>query len=432
MNKPTRRMDSKMKRNISIVFAARRIVMILFFFLILSGLSFSQTEAFKVKSPTNASLFYVQSDGSVGVDTSTILGSLTVNGNNGIIAAGTFGSGIALSLGAGTRMMWYPLKAAFRVGEVFGTEWDDANIGGNSFATGSNTTASGFHSTAMGVNTLASGNNSTAMGIFTTAGGNTSTAMGVFTIASGDYSTAMGFYTTASGNYSTAMGYYASTIGHQGSFVYGDGSTINSLNSSADNQFMVRASGGYVFYTNSGMNLGASLGAGQTAWSVTSDSTKKENFILVNGEDVLNKISKFNLRSWNYKGQNPKEYRHYGPMAQEFFNAFGHDKIGTIGNDTTINSADFAGINLIAIQALEKRTDELQNELKEKDKEISALKNYVSAIYSSDAKLKEELANSLNANQNLNTRLQQVESVISKLCASIPSGKEMEVAAMEK
>ncbi len=200
------------------------------------------------------------------------------------------------------------------------------------------------------------------------------------------------------------MGYYASTNGHTGSFVYGDASTQNILPSTVDNEFDVRASGGYVFYTNSGMNLGASLGAGQTAWSVTSDSTKKENFLHINGEDVLNKISKFNLRSWNYKGQNPKEYRHYGPMAQEFFLAFGHDKIGTIGNDTTINSADFAGINLIAIQALEKRTEELNkavNELKEKQNELTALKaNYT------------ELRNEF---EKSNVRWLKVENMLTKL-----------------
>jgi hypothetical protein len=49
-------------------------------------------------------------------------------------------------------------------------------------------------------------------------------------------------------------------------------------------------------------------------------------------------------------------------MAQDFYAAFGKDKYGTIGDDTTINSADFDGVNLIAIQALEKRTVLLQSE----------------------------------------------------------------------
>ena len=63
-------------------------------------------------------------------------------------------------------------------------------------------------------------------------------------------------------------------------------------------------------------------------------------------------------------------------MAQDFFSAFGNDGIGTIGNDTTINSADFDGINLIAIQALEKRTAELR----EKIAEIAELKERLARI----------------------------------------------------
>ena len=50
-------------------------------------------------------------------------------------------------------------------------------------------------------------------------------------------------------------------------------------------------------------------------------------------------------------------------MAQDFFAAFGNDSVGKIGTETTINSGDIAGILMIAIKALEKRTAEL----KEKD-----------------------------------------------------------------
>ena len=60
-------------------------------------------------------------------------------------------------------------------------------------------------------------------------------------------------------------------------------------------------------------------------------------------------------------------------MAQDFFAAFGHDSMGTIGNDTTLSSADFDGINFIAIQALEKRTTKLKKQLSEMQKENSRL-----------------------------------------------------------
>jgi hypothetical protein len=57
-----------------------------------------------------------------------------------------------------------------------------------------------------------------------------------------------------------------------------------------------------------------------------------------------------------------KGLRHYGIMAQDFYNAFGHDNYGTIGNDTTVNPIDMIGIDMTAIQALEKRTADLKAE----------------------------------------------------------------------
>ena len=57
--------------------------------------------------------------------------------------------------------------------------------------------------------------------------------------------------------------------------------------------------------------------------------------------------------------QDSKTFRHYGTMAYDFYAAFGKYKYGSIGNDSPINSADFAGVSFIAIQALEKRTQEI-------------------------------------------------------------------------
>jgi hypothetical protein len=60
-------------------------------------------------------------------------------------------------------------------------------------------------------------------------------------------------------------------------------------------------------------------------------------------------------------------------MAQDFFAAFGHDGVGHIGTETTINSGDLAGILMIAVQALEKRTAEL----KQKKAQIAVLQSEV-------------------------------------------------------
>ena len=115
---------------------------------------------------------------------------------------------------------------------------------------------------------------------------------------------------------------------------------------------------------------------GQVAFTASSDKTKKENFQPVDGEAVLEKIRGFELSSWNFIGHDPKEFRHYGPMAQDFFAAFGQDGVGQIGTETTINSADLAGILMSAVQALEKRTAEL----KQKEAQIAVLASKVEEL----------------------------------------------------
>jgi len=90
----------------------------------------------------------------------------------------------------------------------------------------------------------------------------------------------------------------------------------------------------------------------------------------------LEKIRSFELTSWNFIGHDPKKFRHYGPMAQDFFVAFGHDVVGKIGTETTINSGDLAGILMMAVQALEKRT----RELKRKEARIAVLESRLEAL----------------------------------------------------
>jgi hypothetical protein len=147
--------------------------------------------------------------------------------DGGFLARGTFGASVIPAGNIGTRMMWYPGKAAFRAGEVVNPVWDDVNIGAHSVALGFNTLASGSSSTAFGTGTGATGQSSTAMGedaqatgpyataigYSTRAGGNASIAMGAYGIANGAVSTATGFHTTANGSYSLATGHNTSATG---------------------------------------------------------------------------------------------------------------------------------------------------------------------------------------------------------------------------
>lgn len=103
------------------------------------------------------------------------------------------------------------------------------------------------------------------------------------------------------------------------------------------------------------------------------------------------------LSSWNYKGQDAREFRHYGPMAQDFFAVFGHDKYGVSGNDTTINQADMEGVTFIAVQALEKRTADLQKENAELKSEIEKIK----AEYAARLERIESAINPLSGRNNV-------------------------------
>ncbi|MDD2717155.1 MAG: hypothetical protein PHW04_14790, partial [Candidatus Wallbacteria bacterium] len=162
----------------------------------------------------------VKNSGKIGVGTSNPEFKLTIDKgaaspDGGIMAIGTYGSGTSLETsGAGTRMFWYPKKAAFRAGNVESDQWDDVKIGECSIATGDNAIASGWASTAMGFNTIASGDTSTSMGSGTVGSGWASMAIGADTVAGGWVSTAMGFRTVASGDNSTAMGVLTTASGY--------------------------------------------------------------------------------------------------------------------------------------------------------------------------------------------------------------------------
>jgi trimeric autotransporter adhesin len=149
---------------------------------------------------------YDQDGAGAGNTITADAGAVTVAGTDGFLSTGTFGSGATPPAGGGTRMLWYPGKAAFRAGYVNSSQWSDAQIGNYSIGMGNGTIASGQYSTAIGVNNTASGTAAIALGANTRALGLASTAMGNDTEASAAYSTAFGLSTTASGLYSMAMG----------------------------------------------------------------------------------------------------------------------------------------------------------------------------------------------------------------------------------
>lgn len=139
-----------------------------------------------------------------------------------VLATGTFGSGwIEPNLGAGTRLLWYPRKAAFRAGNVSASFWNNAQIGDYSAAFGQNTVASGSNSFASGSG-AASGPYSTAMG-FASASADSSVGIGGTVSAGGVGCTAMGESATCAGQGASAFG--TSSADGDYSFSSGEGSS---------------------------------------------------------------------------------------------------------------------------------------------------------------------------------------------------------------
>jgi hypothetical protein len=141
-------------------------------------------------------------------------GAVTINGTDGLVSTGTAGSGAVAPSGVGTRMVWNPRKAAFRAGQVFTNQWDDANIGLSSVAMGHVCLASGFAATAIGDFVSALGLGSTAFGVSSTAFGQASTVFGRLNFANSSVSTAIGFSNTASSYGETVLGIGATIYAH--------------------------------------------------------------------------------------------------------------------------------------------------------------------------------------------------------------------------
>jgi hypothetical protein len=226
--------------------------------------------------------------------------------------------------GTGTRLMWYPGKGAFRAGRVNGAQWNDANVG--------------MYSVALGFNSRANGDNTFAVGPGSSATQGSAVAIGE--------------NNTSNSYAAVTLGYHAHSNAKPGSFVFGDFSTPDSIRSAANNQATFRVAGGFRIYTNANLLSGVTIAANGSSWDVVSDRRRKENFLALDGEDLLLRLRGVPVTSWNYVAQG-RETRHVGPMAQDWHRAFG------LGADSlTINSGDFDGVNLAAAQALERRTAE--------------------------------------------------------------------------
>jgi hypothetical protein len=193
--------------------------------------------------------------------------------------------------GAGTRMMWYADKAAFRVGNTGALHWDKDSVGRYSFASGLNTKAKGESAFAGGAYSAALGNNSVALGFYATASNDGASALGYVATASGFSSTAIGFGARALGNYSYSIG--NNTIANAGGSVsIGDNAVANGVSSTSFG-YNTKSNSDYSFVTgkfNDTTNTNRLFEIGNG----TADNARKNAItVLQNGKTGVNTTTPF-------------------------------------------------------------------------------------------------------------------------------------------
>jgi hypothetical protein len=227
-------------------------------------------------------------------------------------------------------------------GFVGGGAENSAGYGGAIAGGLSNTTTGNWGAIGGGNGNLASGDWAAI------SGGGSNVASGRLSFVAG------GMSNTASGSVSMAAGFKAKAT-HKGAFVWADSTDAN-FNSSAVNEFSVRASGGVRFFTNGALSSGVYMNAGDGAWNTVSDRDKKENFEKIDLPGLLEKLAGIPISTWNYKTQD-EAIRHIGPMAQDFHAAFGLGE-----DDKHISTIDADGVALAGVQALYERIKKLESE----------------------------------------------------------------------
>jgi len=256
-------------------------------------------------------------------------------------------------------------------GGAYNTASDDlATVSG-----GTRNTASGFSATiGGGAGNMASADQTTVSGGLGNAatGAYASVSGGHGNLAGGAYASIPGgLLNEANGKYSLAAGYQAKVdANHPGVFIFADSADFE-FHSEAPDEFAVRASGGIRLVTaidESGMPIaGSILPPGSGAWSILSDRHLKEAITPIDATQILNALVNLPLSSWHYQNQDPA-IRHIGPMAQDFYAAFG------LGEDPRhISTVDADGIALAGIQGLHTISSDQTRQIEHQQSQIQDL-----------------------------------------------------------
>ena len=291
------------------------------------------------------------------------------------------------------------------------------NLASGDYATisgGQGNTANGQHATIGGgfkhaatasYTTVGGGERNTASGSWATVGGGVNNrASGYYaTVGGGSSNTAVGERATVPGGRSnTAQGAHSFAAGrrakanNEGCFVWGD-SYDGDVECNNNDRWVARASGGVYFYTSSDLSTGVYLAAGSETWQQVSASDRnlKDNFAPVDGQEILARLAKIPIATWNYRAGAPS-VRHMSPTAQDFYATFGLGE-----DDRHLSALDTNGVALAAIQALYAQNQALEAENATLQAENAAQQQQLDDLEARLAALEVASANSTGSAQPL-------------------------------
>lgn len=304
--------------------------------------------------------------GGGGYDGSTFLGNQAIGG------ASVVGGG----LGNAANYLYATIGGGQQ--NTVSYEWGVIGGGQQNLASGAwGSVLGGIYNHATGLQaTVGGGANNVASGLASFIGGggddgvtlSGNSASGTISVISGGSANNAGGYAatipggygnSASGSNSFAAGKTA-VASQSGAFVWADSQpyTFDPFSQAGPqgiiNSFNVRSTGG--FYIVTGVNTsgtitsGAYLAPGGTSWATLSDRNLKKDFAAVDSQAVLDKLDRIPVEYWHYKWEKDTDVPNLGPMAQDFKAAFypGRD-------DKSITTLEFDGVELAAIQGLNKK-----------------------------------------------------------------------------
>ncbi len=313
-------------------------------------------------------------------DTTTIGGGYgnTATENSATIGGGIYNtaSGNYATVGGGDDNTASGLYSTVGGGKGNTASSDSTIIGGgfSNYATGHAATIAG------GYVNMADGSHASIVGgaLNHADGGSASVGGGQYNAANGDFAAiAGGYYNYAGGDYSFAAGSHAKA-NNTGCFVWGD-STEADVECNDDNRWVARTSGGVYFYTNSILTSGVYVPPGGNSWNFISDRATKENLTPLDSQAILEKLATLPVQEYNLRSQEPS-IRHVGPVAQDFYAAFGYGE-----SNMAINIEDANGVALAAIQGLYQL-------LQEKDAQIDSLQARLTSLEALLAAMSEDQA----------------------------------------